>query len=65
METENNNETVDYDLSVIELTEFYKELCNLFELKKKMVNEFYEKYSYDESLFIDYLLTRKIEDILK
>ena len=55
METENNNETVDYDLSVIELTEFYKELCNLFELKKKMVNEFYEKYSYDESLFIDYL----------
>lgn len=62
METEQQEE---YDLDVIELTEFYNKICKLFELKSKFVDDFYEKSNYEESQFIDYLLVRKIEDILK
>ena len=62
METELQEE---YDLDVVELTEFYNKICKLFELKSKFVDDFYKNYSYDESSFINYLLLRKIEDILK
>lgn len=59
------NEAVEYDLDVIELIEFYKKVCRLFDKKNKLVKKFYESYDYEESVYLDYLLTRKIEDILK
>lgn len=64
METE-QNEAIEYDLDVIELNEFYKKVCRLFDEKNKLVKKFYESYDYEESVYLDYLLTRKIEDILK
>ena len=64
METE-QNEAVEYDLDVIELSEFYQKICRLFDVKNSLVNEFYESHNYEESVYLDYLLTRKIEDILK
>ena len=65
METETRNEIESYDSYLIELTEIYKRICNLYDLKDKFINDFYEKYSYEDSLFLDYLLTQKIENILK
>ena len=59
------NEAIEYDLDVIELNEFYKKVCRLFDEKNKLVKKFYESYDYEESVYLDYLLTRKIEDILK
>lgn len=59
------NEAVEYDLDVIELNEFYIKVCRLFDEKNKLVKEFYDSYTYEESVYLDYLMTRKIEDILK
>ncbi|WP_294557954.1 hypothetical protein [uncultured Mailhella sp.] len=59
------NEAVEYDLDVIELNEFYQKVCRLFDEKNKLVKEFYDSYTYEESVYLDYLMTRKIEDILK
>ena len=64
METE-QDEKITYDLDFIELEEYYNRIKKLFNRKNEMVNDFYNNYDYDSSLYIDFILTNKICDMLK
>lgn len=63
METE--QEKIDYDLDLVELEDCYNRIKKLYRRKDEMVNEFYSEYDYDSSLFVDFILTNKICEILK
>lgn len=64
MKTE-QDEKITYDLDLIELEEYYNRIKKLFNRKNEMVNDFYNNYDYDSSLYIDFILTNKICEILK
>lgn len=63
MKTE--QEKIDYDLDLIELEDCYNRIKKLYRRKDEMVNEFYSEYDYDSSLFVDFILTNKICEMLK
>ena len=70
METERKNENIDetadeFSLDLIELQDTYNRFCRLVERKNELTEEAYMRYGYNESMYIDWLLTNKIEEILK
>ena len=70
METERKNENIDetddeFSLDLIELENTFNRYCRLVERKNELKEEAYMRYGYNESMYIDWLLTNKIEEILK
>ena len=63
METE--QEKIDYDLDLIELEETYNRFCKLVYKKNELKEDANMRFGYDESIYVDWLLTNKIEQILK
>ena len=58
-------EKIDYNLDLIELEDCYSRIKKLYNRKNEIVNEFYSEYDYDSSLYVDFILTNKICDMLK
>lgn len=62
------NQTIDEDefnLDLIELQDTYNRFCVLVRKKNQLKEDANLRFGYDESLYVDWLLTNKIEQILK
>ena len=63
METE-QEEKMNYELDLIELQDTYDRFCQLVYRKNELKEDANMRFGYDESLYADWLLTNKIEQIL-